>query len=699
MSGARRPQQRGSRDLYSWLRASTTGLTPKEAIDKTSELLRIPNLSRRSGLRRVHRRFPELAQQLNEIFDAAQARHNMHLVDAIVNIWVKLCPDAILCHELLESGVLSKMMKILSGPVDVPRTFVSLSLISQYGDDTIKAQILRGASQLVYAMSIWRYPDVIEHPIVTLAHSMELLFFEERSERGILSQIPFPSILSTTTDLLLAPPPPSPRTITHALPILLFGAQVFTMVPSRQNEAIPILEMVAVLIRSPDVALRCVAMWLFSHLYPEEGLNPSEHNPRPYQRIPITEDHETREYVQMEASSQRFVVGVWGLLESKDLLEFGEFMARTIREARYLYVDGFAPSQRDFKNAGLPFKTWEEALPVAAALLRQEGELDDADDLELEYLMITDSPKAASHAQEVMARNPQHVHAHFVFVSTSQDREANLQVAKRGAELENASPYWRRQLLVTLTELYGLKAWNLLLSSSPSDWRRRKIAEEYLEAQLKYAEIFVSVAPPDSRDLPRIIDCYVTCMLVLRGPQLSEDLAEIKPLLQLLERSQTELKKLDYPVGETHTTKGHKSLVQHFRTGIKKLSNFVEALRAHDDVRTARIPPDAARWTPSSDDESSRWADWMDGVTASSLGSLITNGPLQCGCGGSDDTPRVEINTYKCSVALYRCSRCSQITALVKQCGGCHGTATNPVRANIGLNTETNAWKIQTNAR
>ncbi|KAI0697324.1 hypothetical protein C8T65DRAFT_743242 [Cerioporus squamosus] len=130
---------RGSRDLYSWLRTSkATGLTPKEAIDKTFELLRIPNLSRRSGLRRVHRRFPELAQNLNEIFDAARTRHNMHIVDAIMNIWCRLCPDAIICQRLIESGVLPKILNVLSSPTDVPRAFVSLSLISQYGDDAVR---------------------------------------------------------------------------------------------------------------------------------------------------------------------------------------------------------------------------------------------------------------------------------------------------------------------------------------------------------------------------------------------------------------------------------------------------------------------------------------------------------------------------------------------------------------------------------
>lgn len=582
-------------------------------------------------------------------------------------------------------GILPKLLNILSSPTEIPRVFVTLSLISQYGNDDVRGQILRGASQLVYAMSIWRYPVVIEHAVVTLAHCFEPQLFSERTVPGMMRETPLPSILSTTTELLFAPPTPSPRTVLHALPILMLGAEIFSALPERQEEATPILELLAVLIRSPDISLRCAAMWLFSHLYSED--EPADLDP-PSTFITHTEQTASHEYCQMERTSQHFVVASWDYLKDRDLLKFGRSMVAIIQEAQYLYVDGFAPTPDDFKIAKLPFKSWEECLPAAAALLRQAGELDDADLLELEYLMITTSMElAASRAKEVMARNPQHVHAHFVFCTTSQDRETSFQVAIRGAELKKVTPFWRRQLLVNATELSGLKAWNLLLSASPSDWQRRRAGEEYLKAQLNYAETFISIAPPDSRDLPRIIDCYITCMLILRGPVLSADLAELKvrgvqlstlqilnmrsqPLLKRLERSHAELKRIEYPIEETHTTKGHKALAQHFRTGIKKLSGFVTALDALNRTRTAHIPESAACWSPS-DETSPRWADWLEGIAGSTIGLLVTRGPLQCTCGSGGGNPRVEIDTVKSSVALYRCSWCSQTTALVRRCGGC----------------------------
>ncbi|KAI0697323.1 hypothetical protein C8T65DRAFT_832530 [Cerioporus squamosus] len=426
----------------------------------------------------------------------------------------------------------------------------------------------------------------------------------------------------------------------HALPILMLGAEIFTALPDRLEEATTILELLAVLIRSPDISLRCVALWLFSHL-PVDGFSDSD--PQTSSSIPHTEQTALHDHNV-------------GYLEDRDLLKFGRSMVSILQEAQYLYVDGFAPTPDDLKNAQLPFKNWEECLPAAAALLRQHGELDDADVLELEYLLGTDSTElAASRAQEVMARNPKHVHAHLAFCTTSQDREASFQVAIRGAELKDVSRFWRRQLLrlsVALAEAEGCGG------------------VQYLEAQLKYAEAFLSRAPPDSRDLPRIIDCYITCMLVLRGPVLSEDLAELKPMLTLLVRSHAELQRIEYPVEETHTTKGYQALAQHFRTGVKKLSSgFVTALDALDKTRTAHIPREsAAHWSPS-DEHSPPWADWLEGVAASTIGLLVTRGPLQCTCRGCEDNPRVEIDTVKSSVTLYQCFWCSQATALARRCG------------------------------
>ncbi|TFK93231.1 hypothetical protein K466DRAFT_658683, partial [Polyporus arcularius HHB13444] len=78
----------------------------------------------------------------------------------------------------------------------------------------------------------------------------------------------------------------------------------------------------------------------------------------------------------------------------------------------------------------------------------------------------------------------------------------------------------------------------------------------------------------------------------------------------------------------------------------------------------------AACWSPS-DETSPRWADWLEGIAGSTVGLLVTRGPLQCTCGSGGGNPRVEIDTVKSSVALYRCSWCSQTTALVRRCGGC----------------------------
>jgi hypothetical protein len=45
------------------------------------------------------------------------------------------------------------------------------------------------------------------------------------------------------------------------------------------------------------------------------------------------------------------------------------------------------------------------------------------------------------------------------------------------------------------------------------------------------ARMFINTAPPDSRQMHTVVPCYVETLMILRGPELSEDLVEIQECL------------------------------------------------------------------------------------------------------------------------------------------------------------------------
>ncbi len=426
-------------------------------------------------------------------------------------------------------------MQIVISPVDSTRVFQILALVARYGDDHVKAEILRGALLLLMALRLRRdVPGVAEAAIVTFAHCLEPQFSHETRDPAVLRELPLSSIVELVTEILRGPSPPSPQLIIHALPILIFGAEAFAT--GRADDMVPTMELLAMLLRSKDISLRCVAVWLFSHLYPEEpDHDPLSHipdGPDPNRYFPGPEELWTWEGVVTDEASQTHITAVWDLLDHRDLRRFGREMVSLMEEAEYFYDDDLVPTAKDYANAALPFTTWEECLPAAAELFRQDGDarsLDYADVLELEYLTLTNNPvRAAARAGEIMARNPKHGYAHVVFCSTSEDREACLQAMKRGVELENISPYWRRRVLLGAMEIHGLMVWNTLLNARPSDRRKRQMGKEFLEAEVKYASMLIEDAPRDARDLPHALDSHISSLLLLQGPVLSEDLSEME---------------------------------------------------------------------------------------------------------------------------------------------------------------------------
>lgn len=62
------------------------------------------DLTTRSGLKKVHARFPEIFKKLDTVYVSAQRRGNVRMMGGIVGVWAKMCADAILRDKLFQEG-------------------------------------------------------------------------------------------------------------------------------------------------------------------------------------------------------------------------------------------------------------------------------------------------------------------------------------------------------------------------------------------------------------------------------------------------------------------------------------------------------------------------------------------------------------------------------------------------------------------
>ena len=417
-----------------------------------------------------------------------------------------------------------------------------LSLIVRHGGDSVKLEILR-EHMLPLIVVLEQHLDDFrssELAVITICHCYEILYppFTYKDPPGF-SDGALSLAVNTITDIFRHSNP-SHNLIIHGLPTLMLGARVcpWDMI----DDMALTLQLFCAMTRSENISLRCSATWVLLGVYPrelEKGA-PSLFSPLrftlegfPADLRAVMDEYglERCETTLLRRCTKLFIDLLWNFLDDQNLFKFGTKMANILIHGRYFYDDGDIP---DYAESNLPFDDWVECMPAAAKVLRQHPhggavDLDRADVLDLEYLIMgKPHEEVEAFARNVMARNPQHAYAHVLFCMRAANHQEVLEVAKRGLEIEDITPYLRRHLLVVLMDRYVTKAWTFLLEAGPADTRMHKVGTEALLTGLEYAEVMLREAPPDARDLMRVFNTYILNVISARGPELSEDLSELK---------------------------------------------------------------------------------------------------------------------------------------------------------------------------
>ncbi|RDX49811.1 hypothetical protein OH76DRAFT_513559 [Lentinus brumalis] len=679
-------------ELYKDLVLMTARKNPRWSVHVVRTMLDIPNLHTRRGFRKTHKHFADISRKLGYVYVTACARNEWHLVNAILSVLASMCTDGILCRKLLDQGIiLPGLLKISNSSDEDPEPLLKLSsLIARHGSDSIKLEYL--SENMLAMVTVLNQPIhdrlrgmvsplASEFAVVAICHCYEVLYSPSAVKNPSLGAL----IKSVDTILeYYRRFNNSYNFIIHGLPILMLGAG--TCPRERIDDIAPTHQLFCALTRSENIALRCAAVCVFLWACPQDpeadtpdpfsplGFDASLEGFPPDLRVAMEEYGIDRcETTLVRRCTMDFLDLLRDFFNDNNLYKFGTAMTDILLRGQFVYGGDGIPDDED---SYMLFDNWNEYMPAAANVLRQHpygspADLDRANMLDLEYLVIMNAEpcKIEATAREVMASNPQHPYAYVIFCMRAKNREEVLQVAKRGLEVENITPCLRRRLLLVLMDTHIAKAWTLLLEATPADARRRKIGTDALLAGVEYAEVLMREAPPDSRQLMRVLDTYILNVLIARGPGLSEDLSELKPALAHLERTTRILKRFKYELPLPQRVIAHELLLRHYKTGVKYWSGFVKRFDMLDkDMRTSPSAVDETRpsHSPVYEDMSvERW--WDRSPTRQNLSTLV-RGPLQCSCHVAHQG-RVYMGPEL--VEMYSCSWCATVSSLARACRGC----------------------------
>ncbi|PCH44867.1 hypothetical protein WOLCODRAFT_77377, partial [Wolfiporia cocos MD-104 SS10] len=687
MPSNRRAPRRGTSDAFRLPRAIVDDIGNADSWNATVELLcnyfELPDISQRSGLKKVHLRFDEIFKKLDAAY--TQNKENERIIGGIVGIWAKMSADALLRNKLFKAGLLAKMTPLLDIPATRHVGLQALATVTHHGGAEARKEIARLTPKLLRLMEECSDDDkVMELATVVMSHSISAVVGQdEPPDRKLLTVLDMRNTLKVTTDNLRKPSA-SALMVSHALGLLASATQHCY----KECKAMPqLINLLVACLRSSDLTIRCNAMGGLIRLNAIEA-EPDRQvwDPRKIfavgqRKFPDPVVDTLMDYGMMRCDTMQtvrsagdFQKAMMQCAQDHDLYKLGHKLAELILRTEFSIAEGCfqAINERtgrmESQDVGLPFVMWIDSLPHAARALRTKGspaDLDAADILDVKYFIIKQRyPDVIRVGQEALNRNPQLGYAYYA-IALGGDSEQGLRSVKKGLKCKQVTPFVRYHMLWRAVEHAGNLGFTRLQEARVGD-KDYTEGLAFLMSSYEDSKRFISEAPPDSRNMQTVANWYIVCSLAIRGPELSTDLKELNRTmhrndLKIIIQDAFEKIKftdqynefLDNRVFKTQMRLTRQIIVDAYPKAVKSWADVITRFDTMD--LTSHHPlPSAAK---VEDD----LAAWLEHLTVDD-GS--EQRPQRC------SHPTVNPNT----VSLYRCSHCGNPSAALRKCGGCGKT-------------------------
>ncbi|TDL19575.1 hypothetical protein BD410DRAFT_900101 [Rickenella mellea] len=643
-------------------------------------IFELPDLSTRSGLKKVHKNFLEIYKRLDNAY--TRNIENDRIVGGIVGIYAKMCADSLLRDRLFKQDFLSKIFPLLDRPSCCYVVLEALCNVTHHGGAEVRLAIAKKASPLIRLLEEQpNNTETCELAIVVLSHvGLAVVNNEAPPDPKLKKALEIPALLRVMVDQLKKPTA-TRHLIGHAFAFITGAAQHC----SEEMFACPlVVDLLVASLRSEDMRTRCAAFAGITDLCiarceedcmlsdPRVRLAALQRGFPPHLDRALMaygpERIDTTIWLNVSAQYQKAMMRV---AQDRDMYTLGQTLAQLIPKVEHSIGAGAYQTQDprtgkfEIDDMGMPFKTWGDALPMCAESIRTTHP-DEADMLDCKYLVTQGrQPDAHIIALRAIKRSP--LNGFFYYIcSLTGDEADGLRMAKKGLKCPHLTNYVRFGLLYRAVEHAGLMGIRTL-QGSMGDRNKWVEGSAFVKSAWEDAKLFAEKAPPDTRNMKNALYWYNLLSFVLHGFEISADLHELEFGIGALQIADdiTVFFSEKQP-SKTRMRLSHELVMKRMASAAKDWDKIVE------HCATQTLPGDADATSTQNtklEDNLAAWLDEMhldgdDGEDSSHDHCLHGQGH------GSDQQERIT-KVDNNDLELYRCSWCRNPSAALKKCSSC----------------------------
>ena len=420
-------------------------------------------------------------------------------------------------------------------------------MVTHHGGEQARQEIARHLNKVLVKL-VQDFPDdpkAVEMAIVTMDHATEAVVGnEDPPSPAFVKEVDVQSVLAVIVTALRKPTV-SHVLVTHALNLIVCAPQ---HCPAQCKAVRGLTTLIAAFLRSDNISIRTIALRGIlrlpiaecepdaMHFDPQHLIAAATAGPPAHLRQILLDYGPDRSDVNvMLESMAAYTKAIMRAMQDRDMYALGKKLEDLTQRAEYVIAEGgwqsadghvFTPD----RLGDVPFTRWTDALPLCSKALRAKGrkeDLDGADILDMKFLLLRQRlPEAIAHGLAAIKRNPRLAYAYYI-ISMGADVEEGLRAVKKGLKCPKVTPFIRNQMLWRATSHAAQRGLRILQEAMEGDMEARAEGTAFLMSAWEDTKTFVSEAPPDSRHMLDMVGWYVLLTIIIRGPELSEDLREL----------------------------------------------------------------------------------------------------------------------------------------------------------------------------
>ncbi|KIY63600.1 hypothetical protein CYLTODRAFT_425967 [Cylindrobasidium torrendii FP15055 ss-10] len=648
-------------------------------IQQLGKHLNLPDLTTRSGLRKVHAEFDTIYRRLNATYE--QNSGNVKIMGAVAGTYAQMCVDVLLRDKLFEKGFLDKMIPLLKHNDTRHLVLRALSNITHHGGEDVRVAVASQANNI--AQTLLDFPDDrvgAELSVAVLSHSLvAVVFFEKQSIdqklfNSLNMQLIFRSVIAASKHKAA-----SPYIIGHASELITMATLNCTKACHDVPETISLL--VAGL-RSKDWSHRCSCLGGLIRL-PRRDAEDDTRNLDPQRLMDsvrrgfpdniadILMNYGTTScdtYITLQSTSEfTKAMTTYSQDRNRDIYPLALKIAELIPRNEFSIVQGAWQSEDprtgawEIMDIGLPFTWWADSLPHCARSLREHNHPDLADMLDIKYAIMQQRlPQAFEMARRGLERNPNFAYYHYARSLTA-DAELGLKSSKKGLKCRESSPFIRFQLLQRSVQHagdLGISKLQDVREIGDSAWKE---GTAFLLSALEDSRLFIKEAPPDNRYMKNVLYYNILLRLAIEGPDISVDLHELNATRKQLKITEEIANFVGVGTPKTGMRVTQDIVLKRYAAAATEWGDVI--IKRDADSEIVDTQPHTHAPTSSQTVDASIAA-WVEGL------SLEDTAKPPKPCRPARTNPTITSNY----VALYRCSWCENPSAVLKRCVRCTKT-------------------------